>query len=331
FISCFSSSIHRIKLAMEMAREYKRKVALVGRSMTEAAEIALDLGYFEVPEGLLIHPGQIKDYAPQQVCVMISGTQGEPMSALSRAAVDNHKHARIERGDTVVLSSRIIPGNEKSIYRMIDHLFRREADVIYEDGSNPPVHVSGHASQEEQKLIMNLVKPKYFIPIHGEYRQLRIQADMARSMHGTVGQVLMLESGDVLEFDELGARKIDKVTVGRICIDSGSRTDVVEDLVIKDRRHLSEDGFVLPIIAINKLKGTVESIPEIVMRGFAAGSENGFVQEARRIVAATLDGSTPEEKADYGVIKEKIRADLKRFIVKTTSRRPLIMPVILEI
>jgi ribonuclease J len=331
FISCFSSSIHRIKLAMEMAQEYKRKVALVGRSMTEAAEIAMDLGYFDVPEGLLIHPGQIKDFAPQQVCVMISGTQGEPMSALSRAAVDSHKHARIERGDTVVLSSRIIPGNEKGIYRMIDHLFRREADVIYDDGSNPPVHVSGHGSQEEQKLIMNLVKPRYFIPIHGEYRQLRIHADMARSMHGSVGQVLMIESGDVLEFDELGARKLEKVTVGRICIDSGSRTDVVEDLVIKDRRHLSEDGFVLPIIAINKLKGTVESIPEIVMRGFAAGSEDGFVREARRIVSATLDGSTPEEKADYGVIKEKIRADLKRFIVKTTSRRPLIMPVILEI
>ncbi len=331
FISCFSSSIHRIKLALEMAREYRRKVALVGRSMSEAAEIAMDLGYFDVPEGLLIHPGQIKDYPPQQVCVMISGTQGEPMSALSRAAVDNHKHARIERGDTVVLSSRIIPGNEKGIYRMIDHLFRREANVIYDDGSNPPVHVSGHGSQEELKLIMNLVKPKYFIPIHGEYRQLRIHADLARSMHGAVGQVLMMESGDVMEFDELGARKVEKVAVGRICIDSGSRGDVVEDLIIKDRRHLSEDGFVLPIIAINKLTGTVESIPEIVMRGFAAGGENGFVDDARRVVATTLDNSTAEEKADYGVIKEKIRADLKRYIVKTTSRRPLIMPVILEI
>jgi ribonuclease J len=253
------------------------------------------------------------------------------MSALSRAAVDNHKHAKIEKGDTVVLSSRIIPGNEKSIYRMIDHLFRREADVIYEDGSTPPVHVSGHASQDELKLVMNLVKPRYFIPIHGEYRQLRLHADLARSLHGAVGQVLMLESGDVLEFDELGARKLDRIPVGRICIDSGSRTDIVEDLVIKDRRHLSEDGFVLPIIAINKLTGSVESIPEIVMRGFAAGSEDGFVREARRLIATTLDASTPEEKADYGVIKEKIRADLKRFIAKTTSRRPLIMPVILEI
>src|SRR3954470_24279876 len=331
FISCFSSSIHRIKLAVEMAWDHGRKVAFVGRSMVSSSEIAEDLGYIEIPDGLLVHPGEIKNFPPEKMCVLISGTQGEPMSALSRAAVNNHKHATIEKGDTVVLSSRIIPGNEKGIYRMIDHLFRREAHVIYDDGSNPPVHVSGHASQEELKLIMNLVKPKYFIPIHGEYRQLRIQADMARSMHGSVGQVMMLESGDVLEFDELGARKLDKVTVGRICIDSGSRTDVVEDLVIKDRRHLSEDGFVLPIIAINKLKGTVESIPEIVMRGFAAGSEEGFVREARRVVSATLDGSTAEEKADYGVIKEKIRADLKRFIVKTTARRPLIMPVILEI
>lgn len=331
FISCFSSSIHRIKLTIELAREYRRKVALVGRSISEAADIALDLGYFDVPEGMLIHAGQIKEYPPQQVCVLISGTQGEPMSALSRAAVDNHKHAKIERGDTVVLSSRIIPGNEKSIYRMIDHLFRREADVIYEDGSMPPVHVSGHASQEELKLIMNLVKPRYFIPIHGEYRQLRIHADLARGMHGAVGQVLMMESGDVLEFDELGARKIDKVPVGRICIDSGSRGEVVEDLVIMDRRHLSEDGFVLPIIAINKLTGSVESIPEIVMRGFAAGTENGFLHEARRLITTTLENSTAEEKADYGVIKEKVRADLKRFIAKTTSRRPLIMPVILEI
>ncbi|HET6844623.1 MAG TPA: ribonuclease J [Candidatus Angelobacter sp.] len=331
FISCFSSSIHRIRLAIELAAEHKRKVALIGRSITECADIAMDLGYLDIPEGTLIHPGQIKELRPEQVCVMISGTQGEPMSALSRAAVDNHKHARIERGDTVVLSSRIIPGNEKGIYRMIDHLFRREANVIYDDGSSPPVHVSGHASQEELRLIMNLVKPKYLIPIHGEYRQLKIHAGLARSMHGAVGQVLLMESGDIMEFDELGARKVGKVPVGRVCIDSGSRSNVVEDLIIKDRRLLSEDGFVLAVIAINKLTGTVESIPEIVMRGFAAGSEDGFVGEARRIISNTLDSSTTEEKADYGVIKEKIRADLKRFIVKTTARRPLIMPVILEI
>jgi ribonuclease J len=331
FISCFSSSIHRIKLAVEMAMEHGRKVALVGRSMNESTEIAQDLGYIDVPDGLLIHPGDIKKYAPERVCVLISGTQGEPMSALSRAAVDNHKHAKIETGDTVVLSSRIIPGNEKAIYRMIDHLFRREAHVIYDDGSNPPVHVSGHASQEELKLIINLVKPRYFIPIHGEYRQLKRHAELAQSMHGAVGQVLMIESGDVLEFDELGARKAGKVAVGRRCIDSNSQGDVVEELIIRDRRHISEDGIVLPIIAINKLTGRVETPPEIVTRGFAATGENGFMDEARNVVVNTLEISSAEEKADYGLIKEKIRQDLKRYIAKNTSRRPLIMPVILEI
>jgi len=330
FISCFASSIHRIKLAVEMAFEHGRKVAFLGRSMNNSSEIAEDLGYIEIPEGLLINPGEIKNFAPEKVCVMISGTQGEPMSALSRAAVDNHKHAKIEKGDTVVLSSRIIPGNEKAIYRMIDHLFRREAHVIYDDGSSPPIHVSGHASQEELKLIVNLVKPKYFIPIHGEYRQLKLHAELAASMHGSVGSVMLIESGDILEFDELGARKAGRVNVGRICIDSGSRTDVVEDLVIKDRRHLSEDGFVLPIIAINKLTGRVEISPEIVTRGFSGG-ENGFMDEVKQVVVQTLGQSSDEERADYGVIKEKIRADLKRFISKQTQKRPLIMPVILEI
>ena len=330
FISCFSSSIHRIKLAVELAWEFGRKIAFVGRSMNNSAEIAEDLGYIEIPEGLLIHPGEVKNFAPEKVCVLISGTQGEPMSALSRAAVDNHKHAKIEKGDTVMLSSRIIPGNEKSIYRMIDHLFRREAHVIYDDGSNPPIHVSGHASQEELKLIINLVKPRYFIPVHGEYRQLKLHAELAASMHRSVGSVMLIESGDILELDELGARKAGRANVGRVCIDSGSRTDVVEDLIIKDRRHISEDGIVLPIIAINKLTGRAEGSPEIVTRGFNPG-EDEFMSGARQLVIQTLEQSSEEEKGDYGVIKEKIRADLKRYISKQTQKRPLIMPVILEI
>jgi ribonuclease J len=330
FISCFSSSIHRINLTVQLAHQHGRKVAFVGRSMNNSAEIAEDLGYIEVPDGLVINPGEMKNFPPERVCVLISGTQGEPMSALSRAAVDNHKHAKIEKGDTVVLSSRIIPGNEKSIYRVIDHLFRREAYVIYEDGSSPPIHVSGHASQDELKLIINLVKPRYFIPVHGEYRQLKLHAEMAGAMHGSVGKVMLIESGDVLEFDELGARKTGKVKVGRVCIDSGNRTDVVEDLIIKDRRHLSEDGIVLPIIAINKLSGEVESTPEIVTRGFNAG-DDGFMEGAKRMVEDTLAHSSEEEKGDYGVIKEKIRADLKRYISKQSQKRPLIMPVILEI
>jgi ribonuclease J len=192
--------------------------------------------------------------------------------------------------------------------------------------------VSGHASQEELRLLINLVRPRYFIPVHGEYRQLKRHAELAKSMHGAVGSVMLVESGDILEFDELGARKAGKINVGRICIDSGgSMGDVVEDLVIKDRRHLSEDGIVLPIVAINKLTGKVEST-EIVSRGFAAAGENGdFGSEARELISQTIGASSQEEMSDYGVMKEKIRADLKRYIVKNTQRRPLILPVILEI
>src|SRR5207248_1957567 len=258
----------------------------VTHSLVDCVALAI-----HTPLGVIIHTGDFKvDPTPTdnklfdlhtfaeygKTGVLISGTQGEPMSALSRAAVDNHKHAKIEKGDTVVLSSRIIPGNEKTIYRMIDHLFRREAYVIYEDGTSPPIHVSGHGSQEELKLIINLVKPRYFIPIHGEYRQLKLHAEMAGAMRSSVGKVMLIESGDVLEFDELGARKTMKVNVGRVCIDSGNRTDVVEDLIIKDRRHISEDGIVLPIIAINKLSGNVETTPEIVTRGFNVG-DDGFM------------------------------------------------------
>ena len=332
FISCFSSSIHRIKMATEMAYQNRRKIALVGRSISESTEIAQDLGYIDLPPSAFINPGQIRDYPPEQVLVMISGTQGEPMSALSRAAVDNHKHAKIEPGDTVVLSSRIIPGNERGIFRVIDHLFRRGAHVVYEDGSKPPVHVSGHASQEELKLIMSLTRPRYFIPIHGEYRQLKRHAELAAGMKGSVGQVIMIESGDILEFDELGARRVGEAQVGRVLIDSGSTADIVEEVIIRDRRHLSEDGFVMPILAINKLTGELEGTPEIVTRGFAgAPDENGFVKEAVETVRRTLAQSTLEEVADYGMIKEKIRVELKRYINRNTQRRPLIIPVIVEI
>ncbi|HET7345984.1 MAG TPA: ribonuclease J, partial [Acidobacteriaceae bacterium] len=329
FFSCFSSSIYRIRIATELARHHGRKVAIVGRSMLESSDIAQDLGYLDLPAGLLIHPGQVNDYPPEQVMILISGTQGEPMSALSRAAVDNHKHAKIQPGDTVVLSSRVIPGNEKSIFRVIDHLCRRDADVIYDDGSHGLIHVSGHASQEEQRLMINLLRPKFFIPIHGDYRHLKKHAELAQRL-GVIDLALTIENGDMLELDRDNAQKTGTVTAGRVCIDSGSTADVVEDLVIRDRRHLSEDGFVLPILTINKLSGKVERQPELVSRGFVGG-EAGLMEGARQVVTQTLDNSSAEEKADYGVIKEKIRIDLKRYIQKNTSRRPLIMPVILEI
>jgi ribonuclease J len=327
FFSCFSSSIYRIRIALELARKHNRKVAILGRSMMESSEIAQDLGYIDIPQGLVINPGQMRDFPPEQLMVLISGTQGEPMSALSRAAVDNHKHARIDAGDTVILSSRIIPGNEKSIFRVIDHLYRRDANVIYDDGSNGLIHVSGHGSQEEMRLLINLVRPKYFIPIHGDYRFLVRHAGLAMET-GAIEHAIVIEDGDVLELDKTEVRKKDKVTAGRILIDSGSSIDVVEDLVIRDRRILSEDGIVLAILAINKRTGKLEQTPEVIMRGFGGAD---ITDQAREVMLRTLDGLTGEQKTDYGMVKEKVRVELKRIIQKTTGRRPMVMPIILEI
>ena len=331
-ISCFSSSIHRLQQILDVAAEYGRKVAFLGRSMNNVTEIAHSFGLLSLPDGILLRPQDIMQADPSKVVVVASGTQGEPMSALSRIAVDNHKNLSVERGDTVVLSARIIPGNEKGIYRMINHFAKRGADVIY-GSMNPPVHVSGHGSVEELRLILNLLRPRYFLPIHGEYRQMAKHAALASHLRGVgLEDTFVLETGETLEIDRAGARRGEKVQVGRVCIDSGSIDEVVEDIVIRDRRHLSEDGFVLPIIAISKNSGRNETLPEIVSRGFMSfedGSE--LLQKARQVVARTLETSSEEERTDWGVMQEKIRADLKRFLSKETSRRPLIMPVILEV
>jgi ribonuclease J len=331
-ISCFSSSIHRLQQILDLAHEYGRKVAFLGRSMNNTTEIAHDLGLLTIPNGILLRPQDIMQTAPSKLVAIASGTQGEPMSALSRVAVDNHKSLSLEPGDTVALSSRIIPGNEKGIYRMMNHIAKRGADVIY-GTMNPPIHVSGHGSAEELRLVLNLVRPRFFVPIHGEYRQMAKHAQLAQHLsHLGLEKTFILESGQTLVIDNAGARKGEAVTVGRVCIDSGSIGDVVEDIVIRDRRHLSEDGFVLPIIAMNKNSGRAEGLPEIVSRGFMSMEEGtDLLRDARQLVLKTIESSTAEERGDWGVMQEKIRSDLKRFISKQTSRRPLIMPVILEV
>ena len=330
-VSCFSSSIHRLQLILDLAAEYGRKVAFLGRSMTSVTEISHNLGLLDIPDGILLRPQDIMTAPAEKVCVVVSGTQGEPMSALSRVAVDNHKNLSVEKGDTVVLSARVIPGNEKAIGRMLNHMAKRGADIIY-GSMNPPVHVSGHGSSEELKLVLNLVRPRYFIPIHGEFLQMSRHARLAQHLLSAgLEESFVLETGETIEIDRMGARRGQKVQVGRVCIDSGSLDEVVEDMVIRDRRHLSEDGFVLPIIAISKHTGRSESLPEIVSRGFMSLDERGVMLEARQIVARTLETSTAEERTDWGVMQEKIRADLRRFLNKQTQRRPLIMPVILEV
>ena len=328
-LSCFASSIHRIQQVVDVATRIGRKIAFVGRSMVDNVEIAHSLGYLRIPDGMVVRPQDIRSFDPKRLIVLASGSQAEPMSSLSRIAVDNHRFVSVDENDTVILSARIIPGNEKSIFRMLDHMFRRRA-LVYYDNSAGTIHVSGHASQEEQKLVLQLVKPKYFIPVHGEYRHLFRHAALAHQL-GVVGsEILLLENGQCIEFTQDGVRRRDPVTAGRVCVDSGSLEEI-EDVVIRERKHLSEDGVVVPIIAIDKHTGKLESHPEIVTRGMFSDNGTELLAGAREVIMKTFAASNAEEKSDWGVIKEKIRVDLKRYINKQTSKRPLILPVILEI
>jgi ribonuclease J len=328
-LSCFASSIHRIQQIIDIAARVNRKVAFVGRSMVDNVEIAHSLELLRIPDGMVVRPQDIRGFDPKRIVILASGSQAEPMSSLSRIAVDNHRFVSVDENDSVILSARIIPGNEKSIFRMLDHMFRRRA-LVYYDNSAGTIHVSGHASQEEQKLLLQLVKPKYFIPVHGEYRHLFRHAALAHQLGCVSNEILLLEDGRPIEFTEDGARRRDPVTAGRVCVDSGSLEEI-EDVVIRDRKHLSEDGIVVPIIAIDKHTGKMESHPEIVSRGLMSDNGQELIAGARLVIMKTVEESNAEEKSDWGVIKEKIRVDLKRYISKQTSKRPLILPVILEV
>jgi ribonuclease J len=328
-LSCFASSIHRIQQVIDVAARVGRKVAFVGRSMVDNVEIAHSLSYLRIPDGMVVRPQDIRGFDPRRLLILASGSQAEPMSSLSRIAVDNHRFVSVDENDSVILSARIIPGNEKAIFRMLDHMFRRRA-LVYYDNSAGTIHVSGHASQEEQKLVLQLVKPRYFIPVHGEYRHLFRHAALAHQLGCVSGEIMLLEDGQTVEFTEEGAYRREPVTAGRVCVDSGSLEEI-EDVVIRDRRHLSEDGVVVPIIAIDKHTGRMESQPEIVTRGMFSDNGHEFMAGARDVILKTVEQSNSQEKTDWSVIKEKIRVDLKRYINKHTSKRPLILPVILEV
>ena len=334
FVSCFSSSTHRVQQLIDLSVEYGRKVALIGRSLTTASELAHGLGLLRIPDGVMVRPQDLNRIPKDEQLVIVSGSQGEPMSAMSRASVGQHRNVVIEEDDIVVLSARMIPGNEKAIYRMVDHLCRRKADVRYGSQSSP-IHVSGHASQEELKLILNLVRPKYFIPVHGEYRQLAQHARLAAPLRDNgLEEIFILTDGESLVIDEHGARRgNEEIPVGRVLIDMGTGDEILQEIVIRDRRHISEFGVIIPIVAIDRRTGEIESGPEIVSRGYVF-SEDGelSVAAARRVVEKTVAGSSREEIADLGVMVEKIRADLRRYFGRKASRqsRPLIVPVILE-
>jgi ribonuclease J len=329
-VSCFSSAIHRMQIILDTAKRHGRLVGFLGRRAISNVDIAQRLGALKVPPDVVIRPKEIKHHPREKVCVVASGCQGEPRSALARASVDQHKDLTIEAGDTVVLSSRMIPGNERAISRMMDHLYRRHAEVLYADGSTPPVHVSGHASAEELKIMMMLTKPRFFVPIHGSYRHLHRHAKLAEQTGVIREKVLVAETGDIIRLDPDRAEIVGKAPGGRVLIDEGSLEEVA-DLVIRDRRHISEDGIVLPVIAINKQTGAIQIPPEIVFRGMAVNEDDELVEECRQLVIDTIEESTVEERGDWAIIKDKVRRALKRYIRKQLSTRPLVLPVIMEI
>lgn len=328
-VSCFATSIHRLQIIFDLAAEQNRSVALLGRSMIRNVEVARKYGYLDLDDDQLVSPAKAKKMAPDEVCLLVTGSQGEPMSALARMSVDSHKDASVLSGDTVIISARQIPGNEKSISRMMTHLFKKGARVV--DSSVARIHVSGHGRRGDLKIMYEAVRPRFLVPIHGETRQLYRHAEAARQWGVSRDQIVLVESGDVLELDQKSAKVREKVTVGRTLIDD-SGYGRIDDLVLRDRKHLAYDGIVVPIVAINKASGELESAPEVIQRGLAFSDDGaGFLAKARLIVAQTINQASHAERVDWAVMKEKVRLDLKRHIQRETGRRPMIIPVVLEI
>ena len=327
-VAAFASSVYRMQIVVDLAAQFDRHVAFVGRGMQENSEIAQRLGYLRLPGGVQIRDSDVRSYPAQDVVCLCTGSQGEPQAALPRIAIDDHRHVRLEPDDVVVFSARSIPGNEKGIGRVMNHVSRRGAEVVHEETKH--VHVSGHGSEEELKLMLSLVRPRYFVPIHGEYRQLARHARVAtRVSPGT--KVVLAESGDLIRFDDEGGRVAGKVPAGRILIDS-TRSGEVGDEVLRDRRHLSGDGLVVPVVAIGKQSGTLEETPDVITRGFVVDARTeALLKEIPAILASTIENSSVEERTDPGLIKERIRVELQRFFRKRSGLRPLVLPVIMEI
>ena len=331
-VTMFASSVYRMQILVDLADQFQRQVAFVGRGMLQSSEAAQRLGYLKLPAGRMIRDTDVESLPPSHVLCLATGSQGEPFAAMSRIAINDHRYVKVGHDDTVVFSARAIPGNEKAIGHVMNHLARRGADVIYEGIKH--VHVSGHGSEEELKLVLTLVRPRHFIPIHGEYRQLSQHARIAERVTAGITpkvKVMLIENGDILRFDANGGAVVGKATTGRVLIDASGSGEVIDE-VLRDRRHLAEDGVVVPVVAINSQTGSIEGDPDVVSRGLAQDAASAdLLRDAARLVADVIEGASIEERTDQGLIKEKIRVELRRFFRKRSGRRPLIVPVIMEV
>ena len=330
-IATFASNVDRVQQIINSAVKYGRKVCVEGRSMVNIIEVAENLDYLKIPEGTLIDTEEMKNYTPEQIVLITTGSQGESMAALSRMAASLHRKVSIQPGDCVVFSSTPIPGNEKSVAKVINELgmnelSRKGADVIFQD-----THVSGHACQEEIKLLYSLIKPKYAIPVHGEYRHLKAQAQVAESLGIPKDNIFLLSSGDVLELDEEKAQVVDRVQTGAILVD-GLGVGDVGNIVLRDRQHLAEDGILIVVLTLEKYSNQVLAGPDIVSRGFVYVRESeGLMDEAKHVVEEAIEDCMDRRVTDWGRLKTAIRDSLSEFLWKRTKRSPMILPIIMEV
>lgn len=330
-IATFASNIHRIQQVINAAAATRRKLVVTGRSMVNVVTIASELGYLDIPEGMIIEPEELNKLAADRVVILSTGSQGEPMSALTRMARSTHRKVDILPGDTVIIAATPIPGNEKYVGRTVDELFRIGANVIYGPGSVSGMHVSGHGSQEELKLMLNLMKPKFFIPIHGEYRMLRQHANLAVSVGVDRDNIFILDNGDTVEIQGGVARRGPKVPTGNVLID-GLGVGDVGNIVLRDRKLLSQDGILVVVVTLSKQDGTILSGPDIISRGFVYVRESeGLLEEANRIVTNTLVKLMNENVNEWASLKTHVKDTLGRFLYEQTRRRPMILPIIMEV
>lgn len=328
-VATFASNVHRVQQIINSAYRYGRKVAISGRSMENVAEVAATLGYLNIPDKVLISIDEIKKYKPNQLCIITTGSQGEAMSALTRMAFSDHRKVEISRGDLVIVSASPIPGNEKQISTVINELFKKGADVVYKSLEN--IHVSGHACQEELKLIMSLVKPKFFIPVHGEFRHLKQHAMLAERMGMKQKNIIVGDIGKVIELGQNSIRLNGSVQSGAVLID-GLGVGDVGNIVLRDRKHLAEDGIIIVVVTMSKIDGAILSGPDVISRGFVYVRESvDLMEEAKTVAKAALNKCADKKQTDWASLKGALKSSMSDFVYKETKRKPMVLPIIMEV